>query len=232
MRIRRAVGVISLLSSGLLLSSGASALTISLDTVFNGDTPASTAPYLTADFADVAPGTVTLTLTSSLDILSEHIHEVGFNIDPSILPSSITIAQVGVGPPTATAFSGAQDAQTMTGTGITGGGLDFLLQFDTVPPSDRFNDSLVVVFTLTGGAITAADFNFTNANDGIIVGAHLHGIACTPTSQSADCFDEFGDFDPNGTTSGAISQVPEPATAALLSLGLAGLAWAGKPRRI
>jgi hypothetical protein len=219
---------------GLLLSSGASALNIPLGNIFNGDTPASTTPYLTVDFADVAPGTVTLTLTSSLDVLSEYIHEVAFNIDPSIVPSSIGIAQ-GSGP-TATVSSGAQDAQNMMGTGVSGFGFDFLLSFPVAPPAARFNDSLVAVFTLTGGSITEASFNFPNANDGFVAAAHLHGIACTPASQSADCFPD-GVFDPNATTSGAADgddgfpPIPEPGAAALLSLALVGLAWAGKSRR-
>jgi len=214
------------LTGALLLPSTASALSITLDTVVNGDSPASTSPYLTLDFTTVVPGEVTLTLTSSLDVPSEHVHEVAFNIDSGIVPSSITIVQ-GSGP-TGTAMSGAQDAQIITGTGSQGFGFDFALEFPVVPPGDRFNDSLVAVFTLTGGSITDQSFNFVNANNGFLAEAHIHGIACTPSSTSADCF-PGGIFDPNGTTSGAIS-VPEPGTALLMGLGLVGLLWAGERR--
>ncbi|MDH3687172.1 MAG: PEP-CTERM sorting domain-containing protein, partial [Myxococcales bacterium] len=90
----------------------------------------------------------------------------------------------------------------------------------------RFNDSLVAVFTLTGTGITDASFNFVNENNGFIVGAHIQGVTCTPESQSEDCLPGGP-----GTTSGFVSQVPEPTAGVLMSLGLVGLTWFSRSRR-
>ena len=213
-----------LFAVGLLLPSGASALTIVLDTLYNGDSPASPTPYLTADFATVAPGEVTLTLTASLEDAGEFVGGLGFNIDPLIVPSDISVLQDSG--PIGTVFSGAQDAQTVMGSGTIGFGFDFVLDFATAPPGDRFNDSLVAVFTLTGTGITDASFNFVNENNGFIVGAHIQGVTCTPESQSEDCLPGGP-----GTTSGFVSQVPEPTAGVLMSLGLVGLTWFSRSRR-
>ncbi len=197
----------------------AKALTFDLGSVFNGVTPTSTPPWLTATFADVTIGTVTLTLTSKLNVTSEFISDVAFNVNPSILPSSLTIVQSPIVNPIPTSILHTTDnAQNLIGGGAAGFGFDIMMSWATANNSGRFDDSDVVAFTITAPNLTAADFDFTNTGSADAkIGAHIQGIPI------------IGD----GTTSGAIKDgggapVPEPATMFLLGLGLIGIAGYGR----
>ena len=65
-----------------------------LGTVLGGDTPTSTAPWLTVTFTDSLAGQVTLTLQSHLDSASEFFGEVAFNLDPAFDPASLSFVQL------------------------------------------------------------------------------------------------------------------------------------------
>ena len=189
-----------------------------MSSVFNGVTPTSTPPWMTATFHTVSTGTVTLTLTSSLDVSAEFISEVAFNVDPTIVPSSLVIVEGShVGSDLATIFNTTQNAQNLGGGGAAGFGFDILIDFPTSNSSDRFDDSNVAVFTITGSGLIAESFGYTNTGAAQAnVAAHIQGIpvACPPDPTCS------------GAASNGNGKVPEPASVLLLFAGFAGLmAW-------
>lgn len=156
-------------------------------TVYNGGTPTSTQPWLTALFEDVASDTVKLTLKSSLEVTSEYIDVVGFN--DSILgtlaftyvssqgafavPKLNGVLLDTVTPITSTII-GAQNSENLVGSG--GAKFDFLFEFDNAS-ANRFDgviDTLIV--TISGEGLTAAGFNVKNDPWNQLSLAHIGGI--------------------------------------------------------
>jgi hypothetical protein len=105
-----------------------------LEGLFNGMAPSSPAPWLTAEFITVTPGTVTLILTSSLEVSSEFIGQVGFNVKGGITPSTLSIA-----PDTLYTAVSYNSALLGSGNSI----FDIVLMFTNNPPSNRFDSSEV-----------------------------------------------------------------------------------------
>jgi hypothetical protein len=205
-------------AAGFFPVSAQAALVFDLSSTFNGDTPTSTPPYLTAQFANTAtPGTVRLTLTSSLDITSEYIAAVAFNIDPAIIPSSLTITPVSCVTCTTPTFANTTDnGQQLNGGGSQAFDFDVLLTFASAA-AGRFNGSDVAIIDITAAGLTENDFNFTNSPaDDLFIAADVRGIPC---AIGPDC--------PDGTTSGAVTVggegVPEPSPLAIMGTVLLGL---------
>lgn len=203
-----------------MCAANAHAGTYNVNTMFNGTVgPASTAPWLTATFTQAGSHHVTLTLTSSLETPSEFFSRVGFNVNPAILPSSLTIVQspVTTSPTISSIVTGAQDAQNLQGGGAAGFGFDVMISFSTSNAgggSQRFNGSDVVTFDISRSGLLASDFDYVNAGGANAhIGAHLQGI---PGGYSAG----VKDVDDNGIQ----STVPEPSTIMLSAVGLAFVA--------
>jgi len=210
----------------LLAPPDAKALSFTLDTVLNGTGPTSASPWLLATFANNGANTVTLTLTSSLEVASEFISAVAFNVAPGIVPSSLSIVQNPVAAPIPTSILHTTgNAQNLTGGGSAGFGFDVQIAWGTAgPPSNaaRFNNTDVVSFTLTRTGLTENDFNFTNTGSAAAhLAAHVQGIPVAG----------------GGTISGAIQDdpptiVPEPGTWLLMATGLLGLLGYGWRKRL
>lgn len=193
-----------MVATGLLCAAGPAnaTLTFTLNSVFNGSTPTSTSPWMTATFQNQGVG-VLLTLTSSLNVPSEFIDEVAFNVKPSITPSSITAMNTTPGDPIVMGVYGPsgsgtmyhpdmQNAQVLNGSGNQH--FDMMIKWTTANSDSgihRFNGTDVEVFTFLLTGLTENDFNYANAN-GYFIGAHVQGIP--------------------GGLSGAITAVPEPTT--------------------
>ena len=176
-RVRRLIGA-SLVAVSAMISAGAAqaSLVFSLDTVFNGSSPSSPAPWLTATFQTVATGHVTLSLQASFSVASEFISDFEFNVDPSIVPSSLVIAQVPALNPLATITQGAQNGQNVQGSGVAGQGFDVRLDWGTANNAGRFDGSDLVVLDITGAGITESSFNFASTGSAAAnIGAHLQG---------------------------------------------------------
>lgn len=182
----------------------AGSVTYTLNTAFNGGTPTSTPPWLTATFADNGADTVRLTLTASLNVATEFISDVAFNVLDTIVPSSLTFTPVSGVPSTVQATT--QNAQNLTGGGSAGQGFDVNLAFTTANNSNRFEGSDVVIYDIKLPGLTFADFEFTNTGSAHAhVGAHVQGIPGTTGPSSA-------------IKDGAA--VPEPSSVILSAVGL------------
>lgn len=212
--MRRHFFAIAILFSGIALSGSARASTLLVDTVFNGASPGSVAPWLIANFQTISPGTVQLTLTADLNVPSEFIDEVDFNLTPGILPSGLVIVQTAGQVPAANQIlHTTQNAQNINGGGALGKGFDISLQWPTASGTGRFDGTDVVTFLITYSGLSSSDLDtYTNTGGaGAIVAAHVQGIP------------QQG----GGTTSGAVMDsgvtVPEPSALLLIGGGLIAL---------
>ena len=185
-----------------------------LGTVLSGATPTSTSPWLTATFTDAAPGEVTLTLQSHLNVPVEFIGEVSFNVNPAFDPASLTFLQLS-GPSLNGLPSLSEDGIKLPGAGNLGSGFDILLSWPTGNGPNRFNGTDAVSFDISGPAgLTASDFDFYNTVNGqngeVIIGAHVQGIPLG-----------------GGVTgsSAIIQNVPEPTTLAIFGVALTAFAF-------
>lgn len=205
------LAVLVLIMGALALAIGGNAQVFQLGSVLNGVPPTSTAPWLTATFVTVSPGTVTLILQAHLNISSEFIGEVGLNLNPNISPSAMHFVQTS-GPPFASVVQPAdQNTADLPGGGALGRGFDVLLDWPTASKQDRFDGNETALLTITGPPTLLAQdflfFNTINGSDGAaLIGAHVQGIPL------------FGD----GTGSSAILQgttIPEPSTSLFFLCG-------------
>jgi hypothetical protein len=186
-------------------------LIIDLDTVFTGAMPTSTPPWLVADFQDQGTNQVLLTLTSHLEVSTEFIDEVAFNVNPAFTPSALSITRQSGPAPTAILHT-TDNAQDLTGGGGKGTGFDIALQWTTASGAGRFDDGDVATFLISASGLTAADFDFPSSQ-GLLIAAHIRGIP--------------------GGASGAVTAVPvpEPTSIVLMSLGAIGILAAHRGRR-
>ncbi len=177
----------------------AEAGTLELGAVFNGIAPTSAAPWIAIHFSDLTTNQVQLTITSSLEVGSEFIDQIAFNLNPEKAPADLIFNPSTPLDATPSITTGTNNLQ-LVGSGNKGKGFDISMEW----AANSFNGSEIVTYILSlpnSGNLSAADFSFKNASD-LFAGAHIQGI---PLADGT-------------TTSGAVT-VPEPAFALMLGIG-------------
>lgn len=202
----------------LLLPSGAKAadLVYEFNTVFSygGSLPSPTgpAPWLTAEFQDVTPGTVDLTINTSGLQGSEYVSSFYLNLDPSLTPTSLTFTKTGMtGSFTDPTISLGENAFKADGDGY----YDIDLEFATSHGS-TFTVGDSISYQITGSGIDAASFDFGSQMGGgagtWLAAAHVQSIGS------------------DGSSSAWIAPAPEPSSITLLLV--AGSLWFGGRRLV
>jgi hypothetical protein len=173
-------------------------LSYTLSTTVNGTSPTSTEPWLTAVFENVTGG-VKLTLTSSLDVGSEFITAVGFNLNPSLTPTAPAMLTGN-----ANAITAGVNNLQVNGNAVSG--FDFVITWlssNAGGGANRFNGNDVNTFFFSG--LDENDFNYANASGtytGLFIAAKVQGIP--PQSASGD----IAAYGPDENT----PAIPEPST--------------------
>jgi hypothetical protein len=194
-----------------------------------GSAPASgTAPWIQAQFSDVSPGTVELTLSTPNLTGSEFVSDWDLNIDPSFNPTNLTFTLSGnpnsITLPTTPIPTGIDSFQA-DGDGL----YDIKFAFATAGNKVRFTGGKSISYTITSSqpGLSASLFNVLSTPAGghgpYLMAAHVQN---TPT------------IIVNGNTVNSgwvapLAPVPEPSTIILLSMASCALvAFARRQRKV
>lgn len=215
MRIASVMAAAGLLTAATAAS--ADFLAIDLNFEYSGATaPSGAGPWLRAEFNSTTPGEVQLKLISLLNSSTEKVKDWGFNLDPSLSPSGLSVSQDS-GP--------AATWSTGTNHWKAGGNGWYDLRFSFSPAHNRFQQGSVAEFTITSAdPISAHSFMYQSVNgppgkNGFYSAAHVLGIYV----------EESGWIANNGDPETVL--VPLPAPVALGGFGLALAAGVSVRRR-
>lgn len=207
MRIASVMAATGLLAAATAAS--ADFLAIELDFEYSGATaPSGSGPWLRAEFNSTTPGEVQLKLISLLNSSTEKVKDWGFNFDPSLNATNLSVSQES-GP--------AATWSTGTNHWKAGGNGWYDLRFSFSPSSDLFKQGSVAEFTITStDPISAHSFMYQSVNgppskNGFYSAAHVLGIYV----------EESGWIAPSGPPEQVLVPLPAP-----VALGGAGLALA------
>ena len=208
----------------LALAQQASADTVKLNfsSVFSGTAPAGAAPWLTATFTDIAPGSVSLQIVASGLTGQESVDGIYFNLNPAINPALLTFTRnaASTGPTAAnTTIGQGTDAFKADGDGF----YDILFTLPPPPGSQaaRFTAGETLIYQLTGPAgLNAAAFAWLSTRG--------PGGGPGPQFGAAHVM-QIG----SGAASGWVGAtvVPVPAAFGLFAVGLATLSAARRRHR-
>jgi hypothetical protein len=196
----------------------ANTITLNLDTVLSGKSPAGLAPWVTATFTDVGPNSVRLTLRATDLTPGEFLGRgaLYFNLAPDV--SHLTTSFIG-GQKGHLKFGA--DAFNAGGNGLFDAELNF-----AQAGKNRFTRGEKSVWLLHGHGLNAADIlalslGGNNSSEGLYVASHFQGSGLGRSG------DWITDTPPGGTTGetplDTPSAVPIPPALVLFGSGLVGL---------
>ena len=230
--MRSSIGIIAVMVVCLTPSPvRAASITLNLDSFVTGQAPTSIGPWLTLTFADVAPGVVELIVQSGLEVSTEFVGDVVFNIGGGIDPLAVAFAEnaaLRIG-----SFQSPEISRSLNDVDRPPvQDFDLGLSFATKNNNDgalRFNLSDQLVYALTCSTVVDADcsifnalsFSATNNGGPWAAVAHFQGI---PVGEGSG---KFGATPPRIT----ITAIPEPGSLLLFGTGLAALAARVKRRK-
>jgi hypothetical protein len=206
-------------------SATAATLTYALDVLFAetapGEEPAGPGPWVTITFDDSFGGANTVRVTMEGSGLSggtrgENIHQIYLNFDPLLDATLITFSAVDNADSIPNGIFTGADSFMANGDG------NYDILFDFPPPpgnaASRFTQGESVIYDLTYvSPIDVNSFNFFSVE----MGGQGSYLAAAHLQRTPD----------GGNGSAWVGFVPQPSTAALLGMGLAGLAFCGRRRK-
>lgn len=213
--------VVLLLVGFIPARAGAGSYFFAFTNVYDGTTPKGSSTWVSAFFADVAPGTVQLRISAGGLVDGEFLSAVFFNLDPSLNPTKLTFHYVtgsgGIALPAIT-----DGANFVKADGLEKFDVDFSFS-QKAATAFTGNDYVTYDITSSAYALTAADFDFLSPAAGgfgqLLASAEISGIpgACGSTD--------------NGWIGPCqLTPTPEPRVVTLLALA-AGLYAASRWQR-
>jgi hypothetical protein len=193
LNITRAVGALAVTAGMVLAGSARADFTLGYNIEFSGgQAPGGPAPWLTATFADTAPGQVTLTLSGAGLTGTENVSGWYFNVADAFIG---TLSFAESGSPAPTSIQQQSNNFKADGDGL----YDILFSFGTGMSGFGPGNSITEVITSTVGGLTANAFDELSAPGG------GHG----PFLSAAHVQNTTG---AGSGGSGWIAPVPEPTT--------------------
>lgn len=209
-----------LLLSLSALSAQAASIEFDFNTTFSGTAPDGPAPWVSALFQDVAPGTVRLTISNLNVSATEKITELYLNLNPLYLAPNLHFNFLS-GSPGVSAPLPSLGTDSFKADGD--GKYDILFQFG-LTPNLAFTTGDYLSYDITGiPNLTATDFGFLSMPAGghgpFYSAIHVQGITASGTTDDTTY---SGWVAPS-----EITVVPEPSAAAMsgLLMGLGLLSW-------
>jgi hypothetical protein len=182
---------------------------LDFDGTFSGTPPAGSSPWTTMSFHDIAPGTISLTISNVGLTGTEFISELDFNLNTSLNPISLQFTNVGgSGGFTLPVITTGVNFEKADGDGF----FDIEFTFGSTAGT-RFTADDYVTYQIGGIAgLTVADFAFLSAPaNGGGVGPYYAAAHIQSTSGG-----NSGWVAPSGVT-----VVPEPTSGSLLAAAAA-----------
>jgi len=211
LRCRTATCVVLVAALLSPMGAGASTLFYGFNNVYSGTGPASTSlPWVTMLFQDMAPGTVSLTLSNAALTGSGFLGEFDFNLNPGLNPTKLQFTfATGSGGFNLPTISTGEHRAKADGDGY----YDISFGFGTADGT-RFAVGDYVTCQITSPGLTAFDFNCLSAPAGdygpFYAATHVQGIG-------------VGGSNSGWISATQVTPVPEPGTFAIAVYGLTGL---------